>query len=503
MPPAVPASPAPAPYLELDPRTLLHSKNPRRQPVPAARISDIAASMKKHGVLEPLIIRPSDKATHGYQVVAGDTRMKAAIEAGLAKVPCVVRDINDLDMLELQLIENVQRNDMHPLDEGEAFRQLIAGKKHTPESLAAAVGMSIRWIYQRLEFTKLIEPIREAFLKGEITVSHADLIARLEAIDQERLVAGGRHGEGLFVEDRTLDGELRISPISVRDLNRWIEHNVRLAIATDAVQHLLPEVEEIVDETGPAHDARLLQVATVALLPQDPKLKVRFKGVLTEYHWKRAGGKHTCDKKERAVIVFGRGQGETLDVCVDKTCGKHFPDHTPAAKERRAKQRERQTGAGKPDAYHVQQQREEQERTRRAARWNRLHPALATALRAAAKGLPKISGAVFSATLKAHRLPPTTTVATLARVLVTTAVESDIDRSKWGYHDEPKLVAWAKLLGVNVKAIAAQLEPKNAAPPKPADKPARATRAKAVRRAIRRVHAKAAKGLKRKAGKKR
>lgn len=496
--------PIPGASIYLDPRDLLPAQNPRRKPVTRERIAEIADSMRKHHVLENLIVR---RKGDGYQVVAGDTRQKAAIEAGLEVVPCVVRELNDVDMLELQLIENIQRNDMHPVDEGESFERLIKTKKHTVESLAVTIGKSARWVWNRLAFTKLIPPLRDAFVSEEITASHAELLCRLEPTDQKRINnVPSESADGLWrwdflevvdAESGKANGTQRRAVRSVRDLNDWIERNVRLNIQSETVQNLLPEVEEVLNEAA-RDNSRVLQVTT---LPQVPPGK-EYEGVITAAHWQLAGGRSACDHAERAVNVAGPGQGDRLMVCVNKkACAQHWPDHQPAAIEKRRKAREKQ--ASKPGGavdYKAREEREAAERGRLETRWKKFYPALAEAITGAVGKLKTVAPPVLKSVLKYHQLPDARP-ADLPMVLLKDAVHNALNRSEHWYGNEEDILPWAKLLGVDVKALEKDvLEPeKPKAEKKPKQKPARESLAKNVRPGVRKALAKRA----RKAGKKR
>jgi ParB family chromosome partitioning protein len=99
----------------------------------------LAASLREHGVLQPLLVRPTSGAA-GYEIVAGERRWRAAQRAGLHEVPVVVRELGDRETLELALVENLQRSDLAPLEEAQAFQRLIQEFGHTQEVLAGAVG---------------------------------------------------------------------------------------------------------------------------------------------------------------------------------------------------------------------------------------------------------------------------------------------------------------------------------------------------------------------------
>lgn len=318
----------PHPLLMLDPQRLEKSANPRRKPTPPGKVSEIAASMKKFGVLEPLIVRAVGS---GYQVVAGDTRQKAAIEAGLPRVPCSVRELSDLEVLEIQLIENIQRNDMHPLDEGETFRKLIDGKKHTAETLASTIGKSARWVWQRMEFTKLIPAAKEAFLKDEITASHAERLVRWKDPKAQRQILD----DGCFSDVLNLGNKKVLA--STAELDDWISEHMALDLSDERLPQLLPEVAEV-KAAAEAQGAKVLQVATTYGRVE--------KGVLEPNAYKSATGQEKCKLSERAVVVVGADMGTVTDVCINKACPKHWPTQTPAkstvsAKEQAAETRRR------------------------------------------------------------------------------------------------------------------------------------------------------------------
>lgn len=454
----------------LDPRLLQPSSNPRRKPVPAARVTEIAESMRKFHVLEPLIVRLIGKGSttpptsKSYQVVAGDTRQKAAIEAGLIEVPCIVRELNDLDMLELQLIENVQRNDMHPVDEGEAFKRLIDGKKYTAETLAKTIGKSVRWVYNRLEFTKLIPDVRQAFLDEQITATHAELLARLTAAQQKEAFKDGLFHQRFDFEHSTEDDKAR-HVVSVRALTDWIAGNVRLPIESEIVQRELPEVADAIAEVakqGPA--ARVLQVSRETYVYGNNKKLLE--GVLLGDQWRAADStKQRCEHVEKAVIVYGRDQGKVLLVCTDKTCAKHWPElvarkaTSAAGTGESAAERARRIKANAAAAK--RQAAQEKAAIAARARFARLKPALQKAALTAVSALTTVPSSVFAAMLARERIK-SCKPADLPKVMVQKAV-GDVFRYAHGPYDLPQMTRWAKLLGVNVAAIEKQLQPKPAA----------------------------------------
>jgi ParB/RepB/Spo0J family partition protein len=175
--------------------------NPRKR-FDDARLAELAASIKQQGILQPLLVRElhifADAATAAgkaatnwpflektqsaageFEIIAGERRYRAAKLAGLADVPCFVRNLTDLQVLHAQVIENLQRDDLHPLEEAEGYEKLMKEHGATAESLAGEIGKSKAYIYARLKLCALAPEAREAFYAGELDASTALLIARI------------------------------------------------------------------------------------------------------------------------------------------------------------------------------------------------------------------------------------------------------------------------------------------------------------------------------------
>ena len=143
---------------------------PRKEFDPAA-LSELADSIAQHGVLQPLLLRPM--LTGGYRIVAGERRWRAARMAGLTEVPAVIRDMSDADEMLFALIENLQREDLNPMEEARGYRTLIESQGLTQEEAAKAVGKSRPAVTNALRLLNLPEDIQEMLERGEITGGHA------------------------------------------------------------------------------------------------------------------------------------------------------------------------------------------------------------------------------------------------------------------------------------------------------------------------------------------
>ncbi|MEO0913936.1 MAG: ParB/RepB/Spo0J family partition protein, partial [Pseudomonadota bacterium] len=132
-------------------------------------LNELAASIGEKGVLQPLIVRPHPEKADQYQIVAGERRWRAAQRAGLATVPAVVRDLDELQLLEVGIIENVQREDLNPIEEAEAYGALIKRFGRTQEDLAESVGKSRAHIANTMRLLNLGESSREHLRQGRIS----------------------------------------------------------------------------------------------------------------------------------------------------------------------------------------------------------------------------------------------------------------------------------------------------------------------------------------------
>jgi len=158
--------------------------NPRRH-FDEAKMAELTESVRRHGVLQPVLVRHwPDPGSDRYELVAGERRYRAASKAGLSEIPTLIRELSDAQALELQVIENLQREDLHPLEEAEGYRQLHEVHGYAVEDLAAKVGKSRMYIYGRLKLCALSKPAKEAFLEGQFSASIALLLTRLQEPQQ-------------------------------------------------------------------------------------------------------------------------------------------------------------------------------------------------------------------------------------------------------------------------------------------------------------------------------
>jgi len=159
--------------------------NPRqpRTEFDEAALSELVGSIKVQGIIQPLLVRPMDDGD--FELVAGERRLRAAERAGLTHVPVFVRAISDGESLELALVENIQRDDLSPLEEATAYQRLINEFHHTQEEVAARVGKSRPAIANALRLLKLPETIKRDLSRGRLTAGHARVLLSIDDPDAQ------------------------------------------------------------------------------------------------------------------------------------------------------------------------------------------------------------------------------------------------------------------------------------------------------------------------------
>jgi ParB family chromosome partitioning protein len=344
---------------KLIPLAQLHESllNPRRH-FDEARMAELTDSVRVHGILTPLLVRPN---SDGYEIAAGHRRFRAALRAELAEAPAVVRAMTDQQFVEVVTIENLQREDVHPIEEAAGYQRLIGSYGYTPAMLAERVGRSESYIAKRLALTRLIEPAKSAFLEGRIQLGHALLLARLQPDDQQEAFK-----EALFERGERWGGGKRVkvtpAAVSVSSLDDWIRENVYLDLSSAAWRKddvtllagagacisctkrsganglLFDDVKkgDICLDAECFHQKRdnhLIAVQKAAEEKGTPLVRIAREyvpdaskqGVLSTGAYHLISGKtDRCEYAEKAVIAVGsREIGKITDICRTKACKKH------------------------------------------------------------------------------------------------------------------------------------------------------------------------------------
>lgn len=143
-------------------------------------LGELEESIRIKGILSPILVRPASGAAGEYQIVAGERRWRAAQRVGLHHVPILVRELDDLDVLEIGVIENVQRTDLNPIEEAQAYKTLMDRFGRTQDAVAKVVGKSRSHVANALRLLNLPEAVREHVLAGRLSAGHARAIISMD-----------------------------------------------------------------------------------------------------------------------------------------------------------------------------------------------------------------------------------------------------------------------------------------------------------------------------------
>jgi ParB family transcriptional regulator, chromosome partitioning protein len=232
-----PVAPTAAPN-ELDIDLLVPSALQPRMDMDEAALDELARSIRTHGVIQPIIVRPVDGR---YQIIAGERRWRAAQRAGLLRVPIVVRDIpvgDEQTLLQVALIENIQREDLNPIEEAVAYRRLVDQFRLTQEEVALAVGKDRSSVANTLRLLRLPDDVRKEVASGRLSMGHArallaiDDMARLRALAQETVKRGYSVRQVEAIVKKILSAPAEREPKRPDVHTRAAEEQMRLSLGT-------------------------------------------------------------------------------------------------------------------------------------------------------------------------------------------------------------------------------------------------------------------------------
>jgi ParB family chromosome partitioning protein len=233
----IPGAEAPGPTtLEIPLDHLEANPYQPRKRFPDEALQELAETIRAHGVLTPIVVR---RAPGGYQIVAGERRVRAARLAGLTRIPAVVRDAGDAEALEMALVENLQREDLNPIEAAEAYQRLTSEFGLTQEALAERVGRDRSSVANALRLLRLPKSIQDDLVHGALSEGHARALLGLEkAADQlrirDRVVRGNltvRATEALVRRHKS-DRPARPRPLAADANVADLEDRLRTALGT-------------------------------------------------------------------------------------------------------------------------------------------------------------------------------------------------------------------------------------------------------------------------------
>ena len=187
--PDVPDAPTANASTDVDVDLIAPSEHQPRQQFEDSRLDELARSIKTNGVIQPIVVR---RVEGGYRIIAGERRWRAAQRAGLTRVPVVIKDVpagQDAQLLEMALIENIQREDLNPIDEAAAYERLSSDFNMTQEEIAAAVGKDRSSVANHLRLLKLPQEVRAEVAGGRLSMGHARALLAISDEGGQRQVA--------------------------------------------------------------------------------------------------------------------------------------------------------------------------------------------------------------------------------------------------------------------------------------------------------------------------
>jgi ParB family chromosome partitioning protein len=343
--------------------------NPRGQKFEGAEFDGLVASIKEKGVLMPILVRP---VKGKYEVVAGNRRLRAAKVAKLTELPARVEDMTDIEVREAQIVENLQRADVPPIDEAYAYAELIKSKttKHTVETIAAKIGKSASYVRQRLALSSLGKQYADKVRSGELPVAHAQLIARFDSKGQ---IAAYKEATKwgnlqpldtfkLYVQAETVKAAMKSPPW--KDNEAAQAEIARVTGQTGGGKTLFGE-KAAASYDDPVEYATALAAYLKITIDQhkaDKKpltlISDRYstsKGVLGSSGYELASSVKGCKSAHDGLIVEGDDVGRILHICTDKEC----PAHHPKAKRSARSNAEKAESAAEKKKREQEQKREE------------------------------------------------------------------------------------------------------------------------------------------------
>jgi ParB family chromosome partitioning protein len=323
---------------------IIPSKTNPRTVFDEAELEELRDSIKIHGVIQPITVRTSDDK---YEIIAGERRYRATKLAGLKEIPGIIKEFTDEQVGEIQIIENLQRADVHPIDEAAGYKRLMDNGNYSIKTLASQVGKSDEYIAQRLKLVDLTDGFKEDFREGKITLEHAKLLSRLTPADQANADD--------YIKRNSFSGET-VRPSSLKG---WIKDHCMLRLDKVGFEK---RDEKLIEDCGACTGCPKRTGNNKSLFSDiekgdyctdascfNKKVEAHINNVLTELHkkeksfvllsdsyrsskpnaldnddYKKLKKGEACKGAVTGVMVEGEERGKEFNVCTDKSCTKHW-----------------------------------------------------------------------------------------------------------------------------------------------------------------------------------
>ena len=230
-----PAVTAAGGILYIDINDIKPNSNQPRKVFDEEKLEDLAASIKEHGMIQPVVLR---SVGAGYEIVAGERRWRAARKVGVKTIPCIVRELTDEENMLLAIIENMQREDLNPIEEAEGLSQMIDTYGLTQDQVSKSVGKSRPYITNCLRLLKLPEAIQEFVSEGQLSAGHARAIVSAGGKEKQIALAQKAVKEGLSVrqiEKLAKENKTGKTKAKLREKNadvKRVENDLKEALGT-------------------------------------------------------------------------------------------------------------------------------------------------------------------------------------------------------------------------------------------------------------------------------
>jgi ParB family chromosome partitioning protein len=204
-------------------------------------LEELSRSIKEHGIIQPLLVREDD---NGYELATGERRLRAAKNAGLSHVPVVVKSITDSDLLEMSIVENIQREDLNPMEEAKAYNMLITEFNLTQDQVAVRVGKSRSAVANFLRLRQLPEQIKISIIDGALSMGHARALLGAKTSAQQNAAWRSVISKELSVrETENLIKRLKSEEIKPKESSPSSEQRYLLSLAEDLSRHFGTQVQ--------------------------------------------------------------------------------------------------------------------------------------------------------------------------------------------------------------------------------------------------------------------
>ena len=218
---------------EIEIESLTPSLFQPRQDFDQEKMEELKESIKKHGIIQPIVVR---KIANGYEIVAGERRLRAAKEIGAKKIPAIIKSFSNEKSLEISLVENIQREDLNPIDQANAFKRLTEEFKLTQQELAEVTGKSRALISNTIRLLKLNPEIQRHISEGRVSFGHAKLLLGIEDEEMQGVIC-----------DRIINNDLSVRAVEQLIKNITRGQRKQFKVKSITIEHF-PEAEEMLRE---------------------------------------------------------------------------------------------------------------------------------------------------------------------------------------------------------------------------------------------------------------